>query len=263
MASNQDRIKQHYDQNNEDDRATSSRANGIEFRNTQMLLGEYITQESRVIELGCGTGYYGMAFADACRTYTGVDISPANIERFQEKIVAAGIKNVEAVVGDATSLPWISDSAFDVVLCLGPMYHLPRRERLSVFRECCRIANQGAILVFSYINSIGAYAGWCLNDEWRETYPNAKANESFLVNKVADDHPDVFFLTSPEEMEEDARENALMILKNCGLDFFFAQSAINTMSDEQFALFMELLDRMRSSPSCTGLADHALMICRK
>ena len=40
----------------------------------------------RVLELGCGTGYYGMYFADMCAEYTGIDITPENIEIFNRKI---------------------------------------------------------------------------------------------------------------------------------------------------------------------------------
>ena len=259
MASNQEKIANHYSNYKEDNRATSSRSNSLEFHYTKKLLNEYISLESSVIELGCGTGYYGMYYADKCAHYTGIDLSPANIAVFNEKIRKEGIENVRAVVGNATALPEFSDNSYDVVLCLGPMYHLSREERINVFGECCRIAKKGAILAFAYINSIGVYAGWCLNDEWRNIYPNEQANKDYLEYKMAD----VFFFTSPEEMEHDAKQYNLEIVKNCGLDFFFAQSAVNMMTDEQFSLYMELSDKMSNSRSCTGLADHALMVCVK
>ena len=263
MASNRKKIIGHYRDYEEENRAISSRANKLEFHYTKKLLGEYISLNSTVIELGCGTGYYGMYFADKCAQYTGVDLSPDNIAVFNEKILISGKENVRALVGDAIALPEFSDNSFDIVLCMGPMYHLSRDERQYVFGECYRIAKNGATLAFAYINSIGAYAGWCINDEWRSLYPNAKANKHFLEYRTAYDNPDVFFLTSPEEMESDANQNNLEVIKNCGLDFFFAQSAINMMSDEQFTLYMELSDKMTNSPSCTGLSDHALMLCTK
>ena len=79
----------------------------------------------------------------------------------------------------------------------------------------------------------------------------------------AKDNPDVFFLTSPEEMEEDEKRIGLKVLKHCGLDFFFAQSAVNRMDEEQFVSCIQLADKLSESPACTGSADHALMICRK
>ena len=263
MLSNKEKIINLYRNYKEDNRATSSRSNSLEFHYTKKLLNDYITSESKVIELGCGTGYYAMHFADKCSHYTGVDLSPANIDVFKEKIAKEEKENVQAVVGNATSLPEYTDNSFDVVLCLGPMYHLSREERMNVFAECYRIAKKGAIMAFAYINSIGVYAGWCLNDDWRDIYPNAKANKYFLEHKTSYDNPNVFFFTSPEEIESDAKQNNLEIIKNCGLDFFFAQSAVNKMSDEQFTLYKELADKMVDSQSCTGLSDHALLICKK
>ena len=263
MPTSREKILSHYASYQEENRATSSRANGIEFHFTRKILNDFIKKESNIIELGCGTGHYGMHFADRCSRYTGVDLSPDNIATFQNKILAEGKENIRAVVGNAMSVPEFSDNSFDVVLCLGPMYHLKRSDRMKVFGECKRIAKKDATLAFAYINSIGAYAGWCVNDDSRGMYPNDAANQYFLDDHVAYDNPDVFFLTSPEEMEHDAMESQLETIQNNGLDFFFAQTAINGMSDEQFASYMALADAMSNSPSCTGLADHALLVCRK
>ena len=107
-------------------------------------------------------------------------------------------------------------------------------------------------------------AGSVAERRWRSApFERGAANKYFLEYNRAYDNPEVFFLTSPEEMEEDAKRIGLKVLKNCGLDFFFAQSAINRMDEEQFMSYMQLADKLSESPSCTGLADHALLICRK
>jgi len=64
-------------------------------------------------------------------------------------------------------------------------------------------------------------------------------------------------------MEHDAKLKNLEVIKNCGVDFIFAQGAINTMDDETFNLYMKLADKMVGSAFCTGLSDHALMVCKK
>ena len=263
MTSNKGKIIGHYDGYIEDNRAKESRSAGLEFHYTKKLLSEYITSKSRVIELGCATGYYGMFFADRCAMYTGVDLSPAHIAVFQEKIAAERQENIHALVGDATALREFLDNSFDVVLCLGPMYHLSQEERLKVFDECYRIARHGAILAFAYINGLGAYVAACVHDELRSTYPNKETNKSVLELKTDDQLPGVFFFTSPDEMENDAKQKKLEVLKNCGVNFHFAASAIDVMSDEQFEAYLELTDKMSISPYCTGLSAHSLMICRK
>jgi ubiquinone/menaquinone biosynthesis C-methylase UbiE len=263
MASNQEKIISHYSSFKEDNRANESRSSNLEFHYTKKFLSEYISPKSNVIELGCATGYYGMFFADKCSEYVGVDISPNNIAIFNEKIAVGSKKNVSAVVGDATDLVNISDNSFDIVLCLGPMYHLPREERLKVFHECYRIAQPGAILAFAYINGLGAYLAACVHDKLRSTYPNAETNQSVFEFKTDDQLPGVFFFTSPDEMENDAMQKKLEVLKNCGVNFHFAACAVDMMSEEQFECYMVLADKMSDNPSCVGLSAHALLICKK
>jgi len=261
MSSNQEKIKEKYSHCKEGERAFNSRSESLEFHYTKKFIGEYIKPDSRVIEIGCGGGYYGMYFSDKCSEYVGVDITPENITAFEEKIKTAGLKNIRAFVGDAINLDTVGDNSFDVVLCLGPMYHLPREERALVFAECRRIAKDGAIIAFAYINGLGAYAGACVL--WQNTYPNTEANKYVFEYKTSDTTPDLFFFTSPEEMEHDAKQYNFEIMKNCGLDFWFASCAIDAMSEEQFDCYWEIADRMSESKFCTGLSNHALLICRK
>jgi ubiquinone/menaquinone biosynthesis C-methylase UbiE len=263
IGSNQEKVIGYYLGYKEDSRATeSSSAAGLEFHYTKKLLMEYITPESHMIELGCATGYYGMFFSNKCAEYTGIDLSPDNIAVFDEKITSEKKSNIKAFVGDATNLPEFSDDSFDVVLCLGPMYHLPREERLKVFCECKRIARTDGILAFAYINGIGAYIGACISDS-SGAYPNSRANKHVFELGTDDIMTGVFFFTSPSEMEYDAAKNNLKVLKNCGVNFTFAEKAVNAMSEEQFASYIEISDKMCASPSCTELSAHALLVCRK
>jgi len=152
MSSNQDKIIAKYDRTDENIRAISSRSSSLEFHYTKKAMDGFIGGESRVLEVGCGTGYYGMYFADKCGEYVGIDLFPKHIEVFQRKINENGMKNVSCQVGDATKLDGIADDSFDVVCCFGPMYHLPPDERELVFAECRRICKPGGVIAFAYIN---------------------------------------------------------------------------------------------------------------
>ncbi len=260
MSSNQDIVRKFYQDGKEENRYQASRSVGMEFHYVKKFMGEYIKPDSDIIELGCGAGYYGMHFADQCANYIGVDMSPDNIERFRSHIEKAGVKNVTALKGDAMDLSDIKKGSFDVVMCLGPMYHLQHRERLKVFKECYRVAKKGGIISFAYINRLGVYAGACVLES---KYPNAEANKLVFEQNTGDIDPGLFIFTSPEEMESDAKKAGYQIIKNHGLDFMFESSAIDAMSEEQFKHYMEISDRMSESASCVGLSNHALLICKK
>ena len=265
MPNNKDKVLAHYeDYNNrtgEDNRATSSRSASLEFHYSKKILDSYINKDSRILEVGCATGYYGFHFADKCKEYVGVDLFPHHIEIFQRKIKESGIDNLSCLVGDATNLDNIDDNSFDVVLCLGPMYHLPPEERELVFAECKRIAKPGAVLAFAYISPMGAYLKACMT--WTEHYPNKLTNEYVLKKGIDDERPGLFFYNTPEQMQESAAAHGLEIIKNAGVDFTFNDTVINNMSEEKFESWLELTDCMAESESCAGLANHSLLLCKK
>jgi len=246
----------------EDNRATSSRSASIEFHYTKKILDTFINKDNRVLEVGCGTGYYGMYFADKCKEYVGVDLFPNHIEIFKRKIQDSGISNLSCSIGDATKLEGIEDNGFDVVLCLGPMYHLPPDIRELVFAECKRVCRPGGIIAFAFINKIGTYFAACIHDDLRNNYPNQKANEAILKQGINDDD-NPFFFTTPEEMEAAATRHGLSKIRIAGLDFFSLTAIADKMIDEKFEFYLELLDEATSCESCAGMSEHALLICKK
>lgn len=263
MSSNKEIVRESYGDAGEENRATASRASSLEFYYTKKHISDYIKPTSSVIELGCGTGYYAMCFSDQCKEYIGVDLTPQNIELLNQKAAARGLKNVIGTVGDATKLEDIPDGYFDVVLCFGPLYHLPPAERELVFAECRRICKAGGIAAFAYINRVGVYAGACVHDKLRKDYPNEKANELVLKVGVDDLRPDLFFYTMPEEIEAVAETHGFSKIKNLGTDFFITASVVDAMSEEKFKKMKPLLDEMAAHASCTGMSNHAVLVCQK
>ena len=262
MSSNETSIRQMYtNTDKEDARSSSSRANTLEFRYTTKLAAEYINQATSVIEIGCGTGYYGEYFADKCKEYVGIDLSPECIDRFKSKIEFNQLRNVRAMVGDAVRLDGIENCSFDVVMALGPMYHLQADERDLVFSECKRVCRDGGTILLAYINKVGAYVQACL--QWPDRYPNMEVNNSVLRDGIDDLMPEIFFYTMPEEIEEQARSHGLSVVKNVGVDFVFNAKIINEMDSRQFDAYLELADYMFESPSCTGLSNHTVLVCRR
>ena len=100
----------------------------------------------------------------------------------------------------------------------------------------------------------------CIRDS---IYPTQKINECVLQNGTDDMRPDLFFYTMPEEMEEMARNCGLEKIKNLGTNFMCLLQKVNEMTEEQFELMRPLYDKMASYESCTGMAGHALLICKK
>ena len=260
MSSNEKLVLEKYaDPTGEDGRAERI-TDRAEFHYTKRQLAPFITPESKVLEVGCATGHYGMYYAGRCREYLGIDLVPSQIGLFREKIAAAGLTNVRCQVGDATALNGIADGEFDVVLCLGPMYHLAAEEREKAAEECARVCRSGGIAAFAYINIIGTYAGACV--DWPGLYPSEAGNGT-LITMEDDLRPGLFRYSSPEEMEALVSRHGLSKLKNRATDFMFLRSAVSGMDEERLRLLEPLYDALTESESCTGTGGHALIICRK
>lgn len=172
------------------------------------------------------------------------------------------MSNLSASVGDATNLEEIADRSFDIVLVFGPMYHLPPKEREMAMMESRRICKDGGIILYAYINKLGAYLHACLDETMKSRYPNKHANHCVLTEERDDILPDVFFYTMPEEMERAAMERGLTVLQNTGVDFVFSSNNVNAMTDEQYEDWTVVMDYMAGSRSCTGTSSHAILVCR-
>jgi ubiquinone/menaquinone biosynthesis C-methylase UbiE len=262
MAINEKMIYEFYDDpERENNRSTISRARSIEFYYTKKLLDKYLTNELTVLEIGCGTGYYGIYLHDKCKKYIGIDIVPKNIENFDKKITELKIENIKTFVGDALNISNISNNTIDLVLNLGPMYHLTHQEREVTLLESKRVCKNNGVIICSYINKFGAYFQGILREP--EKYPNKKANELILEKGTDDIRPNVFYYTTPEEMENLALTNGLKIIENCGINFLFNMGHINSMDEEKYKNWIEFSDYLFKSRSCTGLSVHGLMVCKK
>jgi SAM-dependent methyltransferase len=262
MSSNENYVREWYSTKNEDNRAFKSRADGLEFYFTKKLLEKYITKQCKVIEIGCATGYYGMFLSDKCKNYVGVDLSPEHIDIFNKKIVKHNIENILTMVGNATNLSQINDDEFEVVLIFGPMYHLPPEERNLVFIEAKRICKKNGIIMFAYINKLGAYLKEGILSS-TEHYPNKNANDIILDKEISDDTPGLFFFTTTGKINESAESHGLRVVKNLGVNYFFNRELINNMDEEKYESFLEFSEYLCNDESCTGLSSHSILICKK
>ncbi|WFU18981.1 class I SAM-dependent methyltransferase [Bradyrhizobium sp. CB3481] len=95
----------------------------------------------RLLEVGCGSGYYSEVFADLVPggvSYTGIDYSEAMIARAHSNYPSAAFQ-----VADATRLPY-ADKAFDIVFNGVSLMHIINYQ--AAIREAARVAGRYCIL---------------------------------------------------------------------------------------------------------------------
>ncbi len=140
-----------------------------------MLEAAGATRESRLLELGVGTGRIALPIVRAGYRYTGVDISQAMMERLRAALdtMPGARERVTLVEGDATALPFDAGS-FDVVITVH-VYHLVS-DRARVAGESARVLARPGVLLNGRDEDIDEgrgdmFAAWddiLLDLGWRE-----------------------------------------------------------------------------------------------
>ena len=98
-----------------------------------------------VLDVACGPGLVVAAFARVVRHATGIDITPAMLERARALAAERGLTNVQWDHGDVTPLPY-ADGAFSIVTSRFAFHHF--LEPAAVLAEMRRVcAPEGTIVV--------------------------------------------------------------------------------------------------------------------
>jgi SAM-dependent methyltransferase len=99
------------------------------------------------LDLGCGSGIWGIKLAQRGWEVTGVDIVDKALERARERVQQEGVE-VRVVKGDVTDLAATDvGSDFQLVLDTGTFHGLNRHQREAMGREVSAIAADGATLL--------------------------------------------------------------------------------------------------------------------
>ena len=107
-----------------------------------------------VVDIPCGTGRLSMSLAIDGFKVTGVDVSEQMIARAVERWSSwPEAQRPTVTIGDAESLPF-EDAAFELVLSLRLMGHLPPETRIRALREFGRVTSGHVIVAFYHRASI-------------------------------------------------------------------------------------------------------------
>ncbi len=99
----------------------------------------------KVLELGCGTGFYTRLLAPRVHRIVGIDFSATAIE----KAVAQGqADNVQFVIGDMQNLSMFPDSLFDKILAIDVLEHLSDSQLHTCLGQIARLLYKGGAFVF-------------------------------------------------------------------------------------------------------------------
>jgi ubiquinone/menaquinone biosynthesis C-methylase UbiE len=101
--------------------------------------------EDNVLDVACGPGLVASAFAARAKHVTGIDLTPAMIQRAQEIQREKGLTNLTWQIGTVLPLPF-PDAAFSLVITRYTFHHFI--DPKAVFAEMVRVCRpNGVVLV--------------------------------------------------------------------------------------------------------------------
>ena len=127
-------------------------------RRLREIAAAYIVDDSKVIDIACGTGAFVFYIAERCKQVTGVDHSIGMINYANKEKRSKGLTDVEFVCADAANLSLYQDHIFDYAVLSFTIHEMPPPIRLPVLREAIRIAEQVIIADYTIpmpMNSAG------------------------------------------------------------------------------------------------------------
>ena len=255
-------LTQFYENYDEEGRLLS-RHGSVEFLTTMRYIDKYLRPGMRILEVGAATGRYSHTLARRGFRVDAVELVQHNVDIFNS-LTQPG-EEITIRQGDARNLSCFDDETYDMVLLLGPMYHLFTEEdqRLAL-SEAIRVLKQGGVLFSAYCGNDATMVNYCFGREMLklEHYQRLVDMETF---KAVADPAETFVLYRREDVEALMNGFAVTRLHFVGSDMFtnYMREAVDNMDDEFFALFLRYHFATCERADLVGASHHFLDICRK
>lgn len=240
----------------------------VEFGLTLRALTRWLPPTTEVVvEVGVGSGAYSSWLASRGINVHLVDVSERLLAAASDRLEQQGLG--DRIVGrhhlSATALTDIPDGLADVVLALGPLYHLRELDdRRRSVREAARVLAPGGVIFASGVNKLAL-----LRDAFRdEPGTGARFRERrlrFFEDGRLDPEvaPPIGFahLTTATEFVDLFLEQFDRIAF-WGLESFTspAQEKLAGLNEEDRLAWLEIVERTAPLPEAIGYSDHFLFV---
>jgi S-adenosylmethionine-dependent methyltransferase len=261
-------IAELYSSNPQDEHSRLER-HQLEHELTWRYLDQYLPTQGKILEVGAATGRYTVDLAKRGYTVTAVDLSAVMIEKCRQNLVSEGLeREVNLVVADARNLRKVTEKQFDVVLLMGPIYHLiVKEDRELALKEAFDRMRAGGILFSSFISRFGVLSDLIKNlPDWIEDQP--KVRSLIAKGKRPDGYPRGGFRGYFAQASEIAPLHEALgfeTLVIAGAEPVIAadDESYNKLQGKQRQLWLDLLYELSVEKSIIGASRHLLYIGRK
>ena len=240
-----------------------SRHGQVEYLTTMRYVEKYLRPGMRILEIGAATGRYAHTLARMGYRVDAVELVQHNIDIFNT-LTRPG-ENVTVRQGNAKDLSCFPDETFDMVLLLGPMYHLfTVEEQLQALREAIRVATKGGIVMAAYCGNDATIVQFCFGRGMlkEDRYQKLVDPETF---KASSDPAELFELYRIEDIDSLMSHFRTERLHFVGTDMAtnYMRTCIDEMDEALFNLYLKYHFTICERKDMVGTSHHFLDIFRK
>lgn len=256
IESETERVNRTYDVFDEAKRL-STKAGKVEFITTVRYIEKYLKPGDKILDVGAGTGAYSIYFSRNGYEISALELADANVAAFRKRIMPGDC--IDLVQGNALDLSRYPDKHFDIVLVLGPLYHLERKEdKQRCIEEAKRVCKDGGKIFFAFIsNDMVILTELMYNEKYffGDTYDH----DSFKVY----DFPFVF--NTLDEMREILHRGGVKILDEVASDGVSELLAgrINALEEESYEQYLRYHFYTCEKPEMLRRSNHLLFVTEK
>lgn len=233
----------------------------IEYLTTLKYILDNTLKNTKIIELGAGTGRYSIELSRRGYDVTALELVEHNINILKSKLTKDDHINI--VQGNALDLSNFQDNSFDNCLILGPMYHLfTKHNKIKVLEEAKRITKNKGLIFVAYCMNEATIIQWGFKNDGANIL-NALDKKKLTDNfHCISNEEDVFELIRLEEIDELNKITNLKRIKIVGTDMFsrYIKETINNMSDEVFNIYYNYHLSICERSDLLGMSNHTLDI---
>lgn len=262
-----DNVIHSYENYREKNRLTTNNARKIEFITTIKAFNDIFPPNAKILDCAAGTGAYALYLADKGFHVTATDLTPRHIEYINNQLKQKPY-SMQTNILDARDLSIFDNESFDIVLNMGPFYHLvDAADREKCMNEGLRVLKCGGLFITAYISRFSVFPYVATSDS---NYINIElANQLYKTGMLRHDDPNCFwtdtYYASPDEMERCYKDRSLEIVDHFAQDGIapLMGRVIDKWDASQFETWCKYHYLSCREKSTIGSSNHVMIIGRK
>ncbi len=232
-----------------------------EFLTTMKYIEKYLTPGAKIIEIGAGTGRYSLTLAEMGYDITAVELVPHNIEIMKKKVKAN--HNIKIFEGNACDMSVFESDTYDIVLLLGPMYHLfTDEDKHKALGEAIRLAKTDGVIYASYCNNDTSIYKFFFKNIVLDYLEKGLIKDNYHTVSAPEE---IFELYRKADIDRLMKSHNVTRLHFVGVDMlsYICDDRLDLLSNREFEEYMKFLSNLCEREDCVGLSIHMLDVFKK